>query len=160
MANYSVRCGAMFHARRIAVVTWPKFLQRERTTAVSRTGKWILQEYITPTCSAATTSTKIPQQAVKKATIKSASHETYKGLWLTARESCNARTSNFSVEMINAMSPTFDAATTKSLRILKEFLFLPDTIAKYKPNFFSIEYLISFNNLIMLLSIIRRTQKD
>ena len=103
MANYSVRRGAMFHARRIAVVTWPKFLQRERTTAVSRTGKWILQEYITPTCSAATTSTKIPQQAVKKATIKSTGHETQRTKDCDLlQESCNTRTSNFSVEMKNA----------------------------------------------------------
>jgi len=56
----------MFHARRIAAVTRSKFLQRveereregERATVVSLAGKWILQEYITLTCSIAATSGK------------------------------------------------------------------------------------------------------
>lgn len=124
MANYSVRRGAMFHARRIAVVTWLKFLQRERTTAVSRTGKWILQEYITPTCSAAATSTKIPQQAVKKATIKSTGHETQRTKDCDLRrERCNARTPNFSVEIKNAKLLTW-RRKYRIFTILQKSLFL------------------------------------
>jgi len=61
----------MFHARRIAVVTRSKFLQRveerererERERESGRPwsatlGKWILQEYITLTCSATATGSK------------------------------------------------------------------------------------------------------
>lgn len=103
--------------------------ERERTTAVSRTGKWILQEYITPTCSAAATSTKIPQQAVKKATIKSTGHETQRTKDCDLlRESCKARTSNFSVEMKNAKFPTW--SRKHSLRSYKSFYFYRRFLAR------------------------------